>query len=130
MKTITKFIYAAFAVLVLSIGAVTASGAVNDLFVSSNGGGGNGGGFIYQYTPSGVQSTFASGLSRPRGVAFDHVVDLFVAINTLDPNTGNITGAILKITPAGTQTTFANVNGLSNNFFLSGLALDSSDNVF
>jgi hypothetical protein len=77
-----------------------------------------------------VQSIFASGLSRPRGVAFDHFGNLFVATNTLDPNSGHFTGAILKIAPDGTQTTFANVNGPSNDFFLSGLAFDQSGNVY
>ena len=71
MKTITKLIYVAVAVVSLAIGAVTVNGAVNDLFASVNGDTQNGGGFIYEYTPSGQQSTFASGLSRPRGVALD-----------------------------------------------------------
>ena len=82
MKTITKLLYLAFAVVSLAIGAVTAQGALNDLFASVNGDSHNGGGFIYEYTPGGVQSTFASGLSRPRGVAFDHSGNLFVATNT------------------------------------------------
>src|SRR5262249_35502975 len=112
----------------LAIGAVTANGAPNDLFVSINGDGNNGGGFIYEYNPGGVQSTFAAELSRPRGVAFDHFGNLFVASTTLD--SGNFTGAILKIAPDGTQTTFANVNGPSSSFFLSGLNIDSSGNVF
>jgi hypothetical protein len=129
MKTITKFIYAAVAV-VIAMGAVTANGAVNDLFASVNGAANNGGGFIYEYTPPGVQSIFASGVSRPRGVDFDQSSNLFVAINTLDPISGNTTGAILKIAPDGTQTTFANVNGPSNNFVVSGMAIDTSDNVF
>src|SRR5436190_96775 len=64
----------------LAIGAVTANGAPNDLFVSINGDGNNGGGFIYEYNPGGLQSTFAAGLSRPRGVAFDHFGNLFVFI--------------------------------------------------
>jgi sugar lactone lactonase YvrE len=129
MKTITKLSYAAFAVVSLAMGAVTANGALNDLYASINGSG-NGGGFIYEYTPAGVQSIFASGLSRPRGVAFDHFGNLFVATNTFDPNSGHFTGAILKIAPDGTQTTFADVNGPSDDFFLSGLAFDQSGNVY
>jgi len=82
MKTITKLIYLAFTVVILAIGAVTANGAPNDLFVSVNGAANNGGGFIYEYNTDGVQSIFASGLSRPRGVAFDHFGNLFVVTNT------------------------------------------------
>ena len=37
MKTITKLIYAAVTVVSLAPGAVTAQGALNDLFVSING---------------------------------------------------------------------------------------------
>src|SRR5262245_14950850 len=66
MKAITKLIYLAFTVVILAIGAVTANGAPNDLFVSINGNTQNGGGFIYEYNPGGVQSIFAAGLSRPR----------------------------------------------------------------
>ena len=84
MKTITKLIYLAFTVVILAIGAVTANGAPNDLFVSINGSGDNGGGFIYEYNPGGVQSIFASGLSRPRGVAFNHSGNLFVVFARTD----------------------------------------------
>jgi hypothetical protein len=55
MKTITKFIYAAFAAVVLAISAVTANGALGDLFVSINATGANDDGLIYEYTPTGVQ---------------------------------------------------------------------------
>src|SRR5258705_11750417 len=72
MKTTTKLIYLAFTVVILAIGAVTANGAPNDLFVSINGDGNNGGGFFYEYNPCGLQSTFASVIFRPRGVPFPH----------------------------------------------------------
>src|SRR5256886_17484047 len=83
MKTITKLIYLAFTVVILAIGAVTANGAPNDLFVSVNGTANNGGGFIYEYNPGGVQSIFASGLSRPHRVAFDPFRNLFFVTNTV-----------------------------------------------
>jgi hypothetical protein len=51
MKTITKFIYSTFAVVILAIATVTANGAPGDLYASINGDGSNGGGFIYQYEP-------------------------------------------------------------------------------
>jgi len=44
-----------------------------NLFVSSSGGN------IYQFTPNGAQSTFASGLSLPRGLAFNSSGTLFEA---------------------------------------------------
>jgi sugar lactone lactonase YvrE len=128
MKTVTRFNHVAFFVLILAIGTLTVNGAVNDLFVSVDGTGDNGGGFIYKYTPNGVQSTFAAGLSRPRGVAFDRFGNLYVAITT--SNSGNLSGAILEIAPDGTQTTFANVVGPSISFFLEGLAFDRAGNLF
>jgi hypothetical protein len=128
MKPMTEFIYAAFVVLTLAISTLSANGAVNDLFVSLNGTGANGGGFIYKYTPNGAQSTFAAGLSQPRGVAFDRFGNLYVATTT--SNSGNFSGAILKIAADGTQTNFANVIGPSISFFLEGLAFDRAGNLF
>ena len=128
MKTkITKLVYAAVAVVVLAIGAVTANATLNDLFASVNGDTQNGGGFIYQYNPGGVQSTFAAGLSRPRGVAFDHFGNLFVVTNTFDSVSGTFQPSIVKITPNGIQSTFATISG---DFFGSGLAMDASGNIF
>jgi len=127
MKTITKLIYAALAVVSLALGAVTANASLNDLFVSINGSGDNGGGFIYQYTPTGQQSTFASGLSRPRGVAFDHGANLFVANMTCDVS-GNCQGSIVKITPDGVQSTFAILS--EPNFQPEGVAFDHAGNLF
>jgi hypothetical protein len=125
MKITTKYLYAAFAAVALATGAVTADGALNDLFASINGNGQNGGGFIYQFTPIGVQSTFASGLSWPRGVAFDKAGNLFVATNIVNGSTSE--GSVVKITPDGVQSTFVTFLG---NYFLSGLTLDQSGNVF
>jgi len=129
MKTITKLIYLAFAVVTLCTAAATANGAVNDLFVSVNGFGDNGGS-IYHYTSTGVRSIFSSGLPHPRGVAFDNFTNLFVATNTFDSSTGTFSAAILKILPNGTQTTFANINGPSADFFASGVTFDSAGNLF
>ena len=126
MKTITKLIYTAFAVVSLAIGAATANGAPNDLFASINGTGDNGGGSIYEYTPSGVKSIFASALSRPRGVAFDQAANLFVA--TMTCVSGTCQGAIVKITPAGVQSTFATLS--QQNFQPEGLAFDVAGNLF
>jgi len=103
----------------------TANGAPGDLFASINGGPGNGVGFIYKYTPDGVQSTVASGLSRPRGVAFDTAANLFVA--TPFCNAATCHSTILKIRPDGTQDVFAVI---PSSFFAQGVAIDRSDNVF
>src|SRR6266496_340996 len=119
MKTVTKFIYAAFAVVFLALGTVTANGARGDLFASIDGTDS-----IYQYTPDGVQSTFASVPSFPRGVAFDHGANLFVATSPF--NGSEFEAAVVKITPGGVQSTFASFG----NYFLEGVAVDRSDNVF
>src|SRR5882762_4611294 len=125
MKTIMKLAYLTFAIAVVAADAPTANGELGDLFASLTGTGLNGGGFIYRYTSSGVQSTLASGLSRPHGVALDHFANLFVASTTLDGT--SYQGTILKINPLGVQSTFASVG---HDLFLVGLAIDSSDNVF
>ena len=127
MKTVTKFFYSAVAVVSLAIGAITANGALNDLFVSINGDGSNGGGSIYEYTPTGVQSLFASGLSEPRGVAFDHFGNLFVANTAFDDPSQTFQASIVKITPDGVQSTFATLDG---NLFGEDLAFDRAGNLF
>ena len=130
IKTITKLIYGALAVVSLAIGAVTANGALDDLFVSINSDGANGNGSISEYTPTGVQSLFASGLSLPRGVAFDHFANLFVANSTLDVNQ-TLQGTIVKITPGGVQSLFATVPGTPPaGIILEGLAFDRAGNLF
>src|SRR5262249_8241299 len=110
MKTINKLIYSAVAVDILGIRAINANSALNDLFVCISGDGTNGGGFTYEYTPTGLQTIFASGLSFPRGVAFGPSGNLFVANTTFDGN-GLGHGSIVKITPGGVQSLFAAVPG-------------------
>ena len=66
------------------------------LFASVNGNTQNSGGAVFQYTSPGAQTTFAPGLSRPRGLAF-YKGDLYVVMNTLDPVTGNLQPSILKV---------------------------------
>src|SRR3989442_1188369 len=72
-----------------------------------------GSGQINKFTPGGVQSSFASGLNGPIGLAFDSAGNLFEA----DVDTGNI----YKFTPGGAQSTFA--SGLNNPY---GLAFDTA----
>jgi glucose/arabinose dehydrogenase len=98
-----------------------------DLFASITGTNQNGGGSIFQYTPAGMQSTFASGLYTPRGLAFDNAGNLFVDTNTSDVS-GNSQGTILKFSSGGTESTFA--TGFGTNIFLEGMAIDKARDVF
>ena len=77
-------------------------------------------GHIYEFTPGGARSTFASGLSSPAGLAFDSAGNLFEA----DSGT-YLFCHIYEFTPGGAQSTFA--SGLSS---LRGLAFDSAGNLF
>src|ERR1700751_223657 len=82
------------AVTILVLTAWTAH--ADQLSASINGTGQNGAGSIFQYNPSGKQSTALSSLDRPRGLAFDQTHNLFVATNNLN-NTGIFHGTIFKI---------------------------------
>lgn len=77
-------------------------------------------GNIYEYTPGGVRSTFASGFTDPLAIAFDTSGNLFVGSGY-----GNNNGIITKIAPNGTQSLFA--SGLS---FPNGLTFDSAGNLY
>ena len=59
---------------------------------------------ILKFTPTGDESTYATGLTNPRGLAFDSSGNLFVA-------EANAPGDILKFFPDGTHTVFASVVG-------------------
>jgi sugar lactone lactonase YvrE len=98
------------------------------MFVSINGTAKNGGGSIFQYNPSGKQSTALSSLDRPRGLDFDKTNHLFVAANKYDVNTDNIQGTIFKITAGGEISILT--AGFPSNFFLEGLVTDRGGNVF
>jgi DNA-binding beta-propeller fold protein YncE len=74
--------------------AVTVNAAPGDLFEADYGSN-----TIYKFAPNGTQTTFATGLSSPEGLAFDNAGNLFEA----DFNSGRI----LEFTPNGTQSTFA-----------------------
>ena len=75
-------------------------------------------GNIYEFTPSGVQTTFATGLGYPAGLAFNSAGDLFAA----DDASGNIYEFTNGV--ATEMGTFA--SGLSPN----GLTFDSAGNLF
>ena len=81
-------------------------------------------GEILEYTPSGVQSTFATGLSAPRGLAFDNIGNLFAA-ETVFPDHIEI-GKVLKFNLRNKVST---VGSVINSFF-EGLAIDSAGNAY
>ncbi len=100
------------------ISLICSSASAQNLFavgVDPTTGGFNGS--IDEFTPNGVRSIFASGLTSPFALAFDRRGNLFVA------DAGS--GAVYKFTPAGVRTTFA--LGLSVTV---GLAFDSAGNLF
>jgi sugar lactone lactonase YvrE len=82
-------------------------------------------GSISEYTPDGMQSTFASGLARPRGLAFDSSGNLFVAVTYFAPP-NQPHASILKFPPLGQRSVFGNF-ALS---FAEGVVTDSGGNVF
>jgi sugar lactone lactonase YvrE len=95
---------------------MASSAPAQNLFVSDYSAGN-----VYEYTPGGVQSTFASGLDHPLGMAFDAAGNLFVA-NTAQ-NSGD-QGSITEISRAGQQSTFA--SGLDP----IALAFNNTGNLF
>ena len=118
-----SLLYAA-AVLAAVLAPITTH-AQNNLYVSVNGNGSNSGGSIFEYTLDGMQSTFASGLARPRGLAFDGNGNFYVA-TTFDTPGDGFHGRILKFTPRGKRSTLGNA---AHNF-LEGVTTDSAGNVF
>jgi DNA-binding beta-propeller fold protein YncE len=82
-------------------------------------------GSISEYTPDGMQSTFADSLARPRGVAFDSSGNLFAAVNYFAPPNQR-QGKILKFPPLGQRSVLGNV-ALST---IEGLVTDNGGNVF
>src|SRR5947208_11144345 len=78
-----------------------------------------GSGHIYKYTPRGVRTTFAFGLSYPYALAFDSAGNLFV---TEPSSSGD--GYVDKFTPNGTRSTFAELGAPL------GLAFDGAGSLF
>jgi len=103
------------AAVLAALAPITAFAVPDNLYVSANQGGS-----IFEYTPAGTQSTFASYPNLlPRGLAFDSNGNLFAAVNN------NNHGNVVKITPSGVQTNFGGGPGS-----LEGVAVDSTGNVF
>src|SRR5690349_9680074 len=104
-----------------ALSLICSSAPAQNLFVSVNDAGG---GKILEFSPDGVQSTFASGLMGAGALAFDSAGNLFVADVSVDSN-GMTSGTIYKFTPAGVRSTFA--LGLTSP---TGLAFDEAGNLF
>ena len=84
---------------------------------------------IFEYTPLGVQSTFALLRAHPFGLAFDSKGNLFVAEDLQErPDGSFLDGRVLKFNPRNQVTTIA--TGNAANFLFEGLATDSAGNVF
>ena len=111
--------------IVCSFLAVAITGHAQNLYVTVNGDFSSSGGSISEYTPTGMQVTFASGLSRPRGLAFDNSGNLFAGLTYLSP-AGNEHARILRFPPQGHESVLGNA-ALS---FTQGVVTDGAGNVF
>ena len=79
---------------------------------------------ILEFTPDRTQSTYASGLLFPRGLAFDSIGNLFAA-ETLEPDNHDI-GRALRFNLRNKVSTVGSVT----NFFFEGLAVDIAGNAY
>jgi glucose/arabinose dehydrogenase len=95
-----------------AVALITSSGQAQNLFEADNGSGN-----VYEFTPGGARSTFASGFAGLTALAFNSAGDLFVA----DAGSGDI----YKFTPNGTRTIFA--SGLAEP---TALAFNSAGDLF
>ena len=86
-------------------------------------------GTVYKFTPTGVRTTFASGLNYPFALAFDSRGNLFVADGGLRDTTLLLGAAVYKFTPSGLRSTVASENDQVP-VIPYGLAIDSADNLF
>jgi len=113
----------------LSLGAifalVTAAHAQN-LYVSAQRPDSLGGHAILEYTPSGTQSTYASGLLFPRGLGFDSIGNLFAAETVVPGDRDLSIGRVLKFNLRNKVSTV----GSAVNFFFEGLAVDIAGNAY
>jgi sugar lactone lactonase YvrE len=120
--------------ILLSLGAIFAlaiTAHAQNLYVSINGLGA-----IFEYTPSGVQSTFATGLTTPRGLAFDSSGNLFAAETFFSDRNEfhNEIGRVLKYNLLNKVSTFGTVSEgcaqFGSDVFLEGLATDVAGNAY
>jgi DNA-binding beta-propeller fold protein YncE len=81
---------------------------------------------ILEFTPSGTQSTYASGLLFPRGLAFDSIGNLFAAETVAPGDRDLLIGRVLKFNLRNHVSTV----GSAVNFFFEGLAVDNAGNAY
>jgi DNA-binding beta-propeller fold protein YncE len=81
---------------------------------------------ILQFTPDGTQSTYASGLLFPRGLAFDSIGNLFAAETVAPGDRDLLIGRVLKFNLRNHVSTV----GSAVNFFFEGLAVDIAGNAY
>ena len=117
----TKILRNTFLNLGVIFGLAIAAPAQN-LYVSLQGPLTNDGGSISEYTPAGVQQTFAAA-PFPRGIAFDNSGNFFVA--STDAKVWDH-GRVLKFPPTGHQSVLGN----TARSFIEGLAIDTAGNVY
>jgi len=120
----TKILRNIFFVLGAIFALVTAAHAQN-LYVSAHRPQSLGGHAILEFTPSGTQSTYASGLLFPRGLAFDSIGNLFAA-ETVEPGDRLDIGRVLKFNLRNHRNTV----GSAAKFFFEGLAVDIAGNAY
>jgi DNA-binding beta-propeller fold protein YncE len=115
--------------LFLSLGAIFAlaiTAHAQNLYVSAHRPQSDGGHAILEFTPSGTQSTYASGLLFPRGLAFDSIGNLFAAETVAPGNRDLLIGRVLKFNLRNHVSTV----GSAVNFFFEGLAVDIAGNAY
>ena len=117
----TKILRNTFLNLGVIFGLAIAAPAQN-LYVSLQGPLTNDGGSISEYTPAGVQQTFATA-PFPRGIAFDNSGNFFVA--STDAKVWDH-GRVLKFPPTGHQSVLGN----TARSFIEGLAIDTAGNAY
>jgi len=117
----TKILRNTFLNLGMIFGLAITAHAQN-LYVSLQGDLTNESGSISEYTPTGVQQTFATA-PFPRGIAFDNSGNFFVA--STDSKVWDH-GRVLKFPPSGHQSVLGN----AARSFIEGLAIDTAGNVY
>src|SRR5262249_34336373 len=122
----TKILLKTFLSLGVIFGLAITVHAQN-LYVSVNGplGPSNSDGSISEYTPTGMQTTFASGIARPRGLAFDSVGNLYAAITAAVDD--HEVGKVAKFNPRRRATA---IGAAPFYGIFEGVAIDAAGNVY
>src|SRR5438874_9081801 len=113
----------------LSLGAIFAlaiTAHAQNLYVSAHRPQSDGGHAILEFTPSGTQSTYASGLLFPRGLSFDSIGSLFAAETVAPGDRDLLIGRVLKFNLRNHRNTV----GSATNFFFEGVAVDIAGNAY